>query len=74
MTVNLEVGMYVRTQNGLIAKYIGYRTDEDIEDNKYLFDGKIYWYYEYYNDYVYEEDFKEWFEEKGCKNYKNYFD
>ena len=59
--MKLEVGMYVRTKSGLIAKYI------DIDDIKYLFDKNIYWYYEYYNDYVYKEDFKEWFEEEVVK-------
>lgn len=59
--MKLEVGMYVRTKSGLIAKYI------DIDDIKYLFDKNIYWYYEYYNDYVYKEDFKEWFEEEVIK-------
>lgn len=70
----LSVGMYVRTKNGLIAKYIGYRPNKDIEYNKYLFDGEIYWYYEYYNDYVYEEDFKEWFEDEVVKTSYNIID
>ena len=74
MKDKLKPNMYVRTKNGFIAKYIGYITDEDIEYNKYLFDGKIYWYYEYYNDYVYEEDFKEWFEEKVIKTSYNIID
>ena len=56
--MKLEVSMYVRTNSGLIAKYIGY------EREKYIFDNDIYWMYEYYNDYIYEEDFEEWFKEK----------
>lgn len=74
MKSELKKNMYVRTKNGLIAKYIGYRTDKDIKYNKYLFDGKIYWYYEYYNDYVYEEDFKKWFEERVIKTSYNIID
>ena len=66
--MKLEEGMYVRTKEGLIAKYTGYEKDEEnAEYNKYQFDGKIYWYYEYYNNYVYEENFQEWFEEKVIK-------
>ena len=73
--MKLEVGMYVRTKSGLIAKYIGYEKDEeDNEYSKYNFNGKIYWYYEYYNDYVYEEDFKEWFEESIIKTSYNIID
>ena len=70
--MKLEVGMYVRTKQGLIAKYIGYeKNDDDIQFNTYNFDGKIYWYYEYYNDFVYEEDFKYWFEERVLKTSHN---
>ena len=66
--MKLEEGMYVRTKEGLVAKYTGYEKDEEnAEYNKYQFDGKIYWYYEYYNNYVYEENFQEWFEEKVIK-------
>lgn len=73
--MKLEVGMYVRTKNGLIAKYIGYeKSEDDIEFSKYNFDGKIYWYYEYYNDYVYEEDFEEWFKEEVIKTSHNIID
>ena len=73
--MKLEEGMYVRTNKGLIAKYTGYEKDEeDIEYNKYKFNGKIYWYYEYYNDYVYEENFQEWFEEKVIKVSHNIID
>ena len=73
--MKLEPNMYVRTKNGLIAKYIGYKkSEDDIEFSKYNFDGKIYWYYEYYNDYVYEEDFEEWFEEEVIKTSHNIID
>ncbi len=73
--MKLEVGMYVRTKNGLIAKYIGYeKSEDDINFSKYNFDGKIYWYYEYYNDYVYEENFKEWFEKRVVKASYNIID
>lgn len=73
--MKLEVGMYVRTKNGLIAKYIGYeKSKDDIKFSKYNFDGKIYWYYEYYNDYVYEENFKEWFEKRVVKASYNLID
>ena len=66
--MKLEVGDYVRTNKGLIAKYIGYEKDEEnIGYSEYRFDGKIYWFYEYYNDCVYEEDFQEWFKEKVVK-------
>lgn len=73
--MKLEPNMYVRTKNGLIAKYIGYeKNEDDIEFSKYNFDGKIYWYYEYYNDYVYEEDFEEWFKEEVIKTSHNIID
>jgi hypothetical protein len=56
----IEVGEYVRTEKGLIAKYLGFEKDDnDMEYNKHLFDNKIYWYYEYYNEYVYDEDWKQ---------------
>ena len=73
--MKLEKNMYVRTKNGLIAKYIGYeKSEDDINFSKYNFDGKIYWYYEYYNDYVYEENFKEWFEKRVVKASHNIID
>ena len=73
--MKLEIGMYVRTDKGLIAKYTGYEKDEEnTEYNKYKFNGKIYWHYEYYNDYVYEEDFQEWFEKKVIKVSHNIID
>lgn len=71
----MEVGDYVRTKDGLISKYIGYEEDEkDKEYNKYNFNSKIYWFYEYYDDYVYEEDFKEWYEKKVIKTSPNIID
>ena len=71
----LKPNMYVRTKSGLIAKYIGYEKEEnDIEFSKYNFDGKIYWYYEYYNEYVYEEVFEYWFENSVVKSSYNIID
>lgn len=66
--MKLDVGMYVRTKSGLIAKYIGFK------DFSYNFDGKIYWFYEYYNDYIYKEDFEEWFEKSVVKTSHNIID
>lgn len=61
----MKVGDYIRTSSGKIAKYLGH------EGDKYKFDDYIYWYYEYYNDYVYDEDYEEWLEEEEVKVYKN---
>ncbi len=73
--MELKEGMYVRTKRGLIAKYIGFEKDEEENEySKYNFNGKIYWYYEYYNDYVYEEDFEEWFEASVIKISNNIID
>lgn len=70
----LNIGDYVRTENGLIAKCIGYKKNNENEYSEYLFDGKIYWYYEYYNEYVYEKDFKEWFDNYVIKSSPNIID
>lgn len=51
--MKLEVGMYVRTKKGLIAKYIGINNDYEYHD----FDGRIQWFYEYYRN---EIDFDNW--------------
>ena len=68
---NIEEGEYVRTKRGLIAKYLGFeKDDDDMEFNKHLFNSKIYWYYEYYNEYVYEEDWEQ-FKENIVKHSKN---
>ena len=72
--MKLEVGMYVRTRRGLIAKFTEVEKTENDEYNKYIFDGKIYWYYEYYNEYVYEEDFEYWFENSVVKISHNIID
>lgn len=64
----MKVGDYIRTSSGKIAKYLGH------EEDKYKFDEYIYWYYEYYNDYVYDEDYEEWLEEEEVKVYKNLID
>lgn len=61
----MKVGDYVRTSSGKIAKYLGH------EEDKYKFDDYIYWYYEYYNKYVYDEDYEKWLEEEEVKVYKN---
>lgn len=56
----VDISEYVRTEKGLIAKYLGFeKEDSDMEYNKHLFDNKIYWYYEYYNEYVYKEDWEQ---------------
>ena len=66
--MELKEGMYVRTKDGLIAKCLKHGTiEDDNEYSVYSFDSKIYWFYEYYNDYVYEEDFKRWFENEVIK-------
>jgi hypothetical protein len=71
----MKIGDYVRTKHGLISKYVGFEKDKkDKEFNKYKFDSEIYWYYEYYNEYVYEEDFKEWYEEEVVKSKSNIID
>lgn len=44
--MKLEVGMYVRTKYGHIAKLI----DIDYKDEYYEFDEGIVWFYEYYKD------------------------
>ena len=64
----MKAGDYIRTSSGKIAKYLGH------EGDKYKFDDYIYWYYEYYNDYVYDEDYEEWLEEEEVKVYKNLID
>lgn len=67
MEDKIEVGEYVRTEGGLIAKYLGFEKD------KHLFDNEVYWYYEYYIEYVYEEDWKQ-FKEDIVKHSKNLID
>lgn len=70
----IEVGEYVRTEGGLIAKYLGFEKDDsDMEYNRHLFDNKIYWCYEYYIECVYEEDWKQ-FKEDIVKHSKNLID
>lgn len=61
--MKLEVGMYVRTKEGLIAKYIKI-------NNKYewhVFDGKIQWFYEYYRNEIDFEDWEKFIKEKVVK-------
>lgn len=64
----MEIGNYIRTSSGKIAKYLGHERDI------YKFDKYIYWFYEYYNDYVYDDDYEEWLEEEEVKVYKNLID
>ncbi len=64
----MKVGEYIRTSSGKIAKYLGHERDI------YKFDKYIYWFYEYYNDYVYDDDYEEWLEEEEVKVYKNLID
>ena len=66
----LKVGDYVRTKNGLIAKYIGY----DNEVKWHLFDGKIQWYYEYYRDDIDDDDWEEFKKEDVIKSSPNIID
>ena len=67
MEDKIEVGEYVRTEGGLIAKYLGFEKD------KHLFDNEVYWYYEYYIECVYEEDWKQ-FKEDIVKHSKQLID
>lgn len=74
MEDKIEVGEYVRTEGGLIAKYLGFEKDDsDMKYNKHLFDNEIYWYYEYYIEYVYEEDWNQ-FKEDIVNHGKNLID
>jgi hypothetical protein len=66
----VKVGDYVRTDSGLIAKYIGI-------DKKYewhLFDGNIQWFYEYYREDIDFEDWKEFIEKDVVKSSPNIID
>lgn len=66
----MQVGDYVRTDKGLIAKYIGI-------NKKYkwhLFDGNIQWFYEYYRQEIDFEDWKEFIEEDVVKSSPNIID
>ncbi len=55
----LKEGMYVRTNDGLIAKLIKI----DTENEKYKFDNDIQWFYEYYRDDIDFDDYEEWLED-----------
>jgi hypothetical protein len=61
--MKLEVGMYVRTKKGLIAKYIKI-------NNKYewhVFDNKIQWFYEYYRNEIDFDSWEDFIKEKVVK-------
>ncbi len=64
----MNIGDYVRTSSGIIAKYLGR------EGNKYKFDKDIYWFYEYYNDYIYDDDYEEWLKNEDVKVSKELID
>ena len=66
----MNVGDYVRTKDGLIAKYIGI----DEEYKWHLFDNKIQWSYEYYTKEIDFEDWKEFIEEDVVKTSPNIID
>jgi len=61
--MELEIGMYVRTKTGLIAKYI----DINHGYNWHVFDGRIQWYYEYYRDEIDFDSWEEFIKEKVVK-------
>ena len=64
----IEVGDYVRTKDGLIAKLI------NIDEDEYCFDNKIKWYYEYYSKEVYAEDWKDFVKYEVVKHSPNIID
>lgn len=68
--MKLEVGMYVRTKKGLIAKYIKI-------NNKYewhVFDNKIQWFYEYYRNEIDFDSWEDFIKEKVVKASHNIID
>lgn len=64
----MNVGDYVRTSSGIIAKYLGR------EGDTYKFDKDIYWVYDYYNDYIYDDDYEEWLKSEDVKVSKELID
>lgn len=63
MRNDLRIGDYVRTEDGLIAKYIG-------KDNDYkwhIFNGKIQWFFEYYREEIDYDDWEEFIKEEVVK-------
>jgi hypothetical protein len=71
--MELKPNMYIRTKGGKIAKYRGYEIDED-GCKLHNFDNEVYWFYEYWDDCVCEEDFKELLEECVVKASNNIID
>lgn len=65
-----QIGDYVRTKDGLIAKYISY--DKTYECHR--FDGNIQWFYEYYTDDIYDEDWEDFLKEQVVKSSQNITD
>lgn len=55
----LKIGMYVRAKDGMIAKYIDHENSDEHE--QYCFDSEIYWFYEYYEKYIDQDEFENWF-------------
>ena len=66
----MKVGEYVRTNNGLIAKYIGHNN----EFKWHLFDGKIQFYYEYYRNDIDDDDWEDFKKEEVLKVSSNLID
>ena len=66
--MEIKVGEYVRTKDGLIAKLI------NINDYECVFDSRIQWFYEYYREDIDFDDWKEFVEEKIVKHSPNIID
>jgi len=66
----MKVGDYVRTKDGLIAKYI----ECNNELKFHLFDGKIQWDYDCYRDDIDDEDWEDFKKEKILKVSPNIID
>ena len=56
--MEIEVGEYIRTRNGVIAKLIDIYFEED--ENCYHFDNTIYRGYSEYIDFLWEKELKEY--------------
>ncbi len=66
--MEIKVGEYVRTKDGLIAKLI------NINDYECVFDSRIQWFYEYYREDIDFDDWKDFVEEKIVKHSPNIID
>ncbi len=63
MKLKIEFGMYVRTKDGLIAKYI----KKNNEYEWHVFDDKIQWFYESYINEIEFEDWEDFVKEEVTK-------